>query len=109
MEGLPLSHGKNVLLVVVYRFSKYAHFLPLSHPCTAVSVARLFFDNIFKHHGLQETMSATETRYLLVRFAANFFVSVALIMLQFSLSPSVRWSNRGGYRHNYHVPELFLL
>lgn len=38
------------------RFSKYAYFLALSHPYTAVSVARLFFDNFFKLHGLPETM-----------------------------------------------------
>lgn len=56
IEGLPNSHGKNVLLVVVDRFSKYAHFLGLSHPYTAVSVAKLFFDNIFKLHGLPETI-----------------------------------------------------
>jgi len=56
IEGLPLSQGKSVLLVVVDRFLKYAHLLPLAHPYTAVSVARLFFDNIFKLHGLPETI-----------------------------------------------------
>lgn len=56
IDGLPPSQGKTVLLVVVDRFSKYAHLLPLSHPYTAVSVARLFFDNIFKLHGLPETI-----------------------------------------------------
>jgi hypothetical protein len=32
IEGLPNSEGKDVILVVVDRFTKYAHFLPLSHP-----------------------------------------------------------------------------
>jgi len=42
VEGLPSSGGKNCILVVVDRFSRYAHFLPLAHPYTALSVAKLF-------------------------------------------------------------------
>jgi len=45
IEGLPKSNGKEVILVVV------AHFIPLSHPYTAHSVATAFLDNIFKLHG----------------------------------------------------------
>ncbi|OMO79271.1 reverse transcriptase [Corchorus capsularis] len=56
VEGLPVSHGKSVMLVVVDRFSKYAHFLPLSHPYTAISVARLFFDHVVKLHGIPESI-----------------------------------------------------
>lgn len=41
---------------MVDRFYKFAHFLPLSHPYTAVSIARLFFNHIFKLHGLPETI-----------------------------------------------------
>jgi hypothetical protein len=44
IEGQPKVHGRSVILTVVDRFSKYAHFIPLSHPYTAASVARTFFD-----------------------------------------------------------------
>jgi len=56
VEGLPTSRGKNVILVVVDRFSKYFHLLSPAHPYSAVSIARLFFDNTFKLHGLPVSM-----------------------------------------------------
>jgi hypothetical protein len=56
IEGLPVSQGKDVILVVVDRLSKYAHFIPLNHPYTANSVAKLFLDHIFKLHGLPNSI-----------------------------------------------------
>lgn len=52
IEGLPPSQGHEVIMVVVDRLSKYAHFLPLAHPYTTSSVAQIFLNNIFKLHGL---------------------------------------------------------
>lgn len=52
IEGLPPSNGKHSILVVVDRLSKNAHFIPLSHPYTAIEVAQAYLDNIFKLHGL---------------------------------------------------------
>jgi hypothetical protein len=50
IEGLPKVAGKSVILTVVDRFSKYAHFIPLGHTYTAASVARAFFDSIVRLH-----------------------------------------------------------
>jgi transposase InsO family protein len=51
IEGLPKSNGKEVIFVVVDRLSKFAHFIPLSHPYTVQTVARAFIDNVMKLHG----------------------------------------------------------
>jgi hypothetical protein len=51
VEGFPKVGGKSVVLTVVDRFSKMAHFIPLGHPYTALFVAQAFFDYIVKLHG----------------------------------------------------------
>lgn len=39
-------------ILLVDRFSKYAHFTALGHPYSAASVARAFFDNIVCLYGI---------------------------------------------------------
>ena len=51
IEGLPLSAGKSTILVVVDRLTKYAHFMSLTHPYIALTVAQTFLDYVFKLHG----------------------------------------------------------
>lgn len=52
VEGLPKSEGRNVILVVVDRLTKFAHFISLSLPFTNQEVARTLLDSIVKIHGL---------------------------------------------------------
>jgi transposase InsO family protein len=52
VEGLPKVSGKSVILTVVDRLSKYAHFIPLAHPYTVETVARVFFAEIVRPHGI---------------------------------------------------------
>jgi hypothetical protein len=52
LVGLPKSRNKSVIMLVVDRLSKYAHFCALPHPFTPVLVAQVFLDHIFKLHGM---------------------------------------------------------
>jgi hypothetical protein len=56
VEGLPKVHGKTVILSVVDRFSKFAHFIPLAHPYTAETVAHAFFVDIVRLHGFPQSI-----------------------------------------------------
>jgi hypothetical protein len=56
VEGLPLSEGANTILVIVDRFTKYAHFVPMKHPFTAPQVARVFIDSVVKLHGMPKSI-----------------------------------------------------
>ena len=56
IEGLPKVGGKSVILTVVDRFSKYAHFIAFGHPYSAASVARAFFDGIVCLHGFPSSI-----------------------------------------------------
>jgi Integrase core domain/Integrase zinc binding domain len=52
ITGLPKLDGKEVIMVIVDRFTKFAHFIPLSHPYSAHDVASSFFEHIYTLHGL---------------------------------------------------------
>lgn len=56
VEGLPKSDGYNAILVVVDRFTKYAHFFPLKYLFTAMQVAKVILNNIIKLHGIPRTI-----------------------------------------------------
>jgi hypothetical protein len=50
--GLP-KYGKNsIIMVVVDRLSKYAHFCSLPHHFTPTLVEQFFLDHIFRLHGM---------------------------------------------------------
>jgi hypothetical protein len=83
VEGLSKVHGKSVILTVVDRFSKALHFIPLGHPYTATSVARVFFDTVVKLHGIPHSLVSDRDLVFTGHFWRELFTMVG-VQLQFS-------------------------
>ena len=67
--GLPKSKGFDALWVVVDRLSKQQHFVPCLTTIDAQGLATLFIDNIFRLHGLPDSIVSDRGP----QFAADFW------------------------------------
>jgi hypothetical protein len=107
IEGLPKVNGRSVILTVIDRFSKSAHFLPLGHLYTVTTVARVFFNNIIKLHGVPRLIISDRDPAFTGRFGQELF-KLAGVNLQFlsAFSPTVRRVVGGDEQDHHHVPLL---
>jgi hypothetical protein len=72
VKGLPRVNGKSVILTVVDRFSKHAHFIALSHPYTAASVAKAFFKAIVWLHGFPRSIGIRSSQAMCGRTSSSW-------------------------------------
>ncbi|GMI64925.1 hypothetical protein HRI_000161800 [Hibiscus trionum] len=80
VEGLPKSQGKEVIFVVVDRLTKYGHFIDMTHPYTALDVARVFMEQVFRLHGLPETIVCDRDRVFMSIFWRELFLKLGVVI-----------------------------
>lgn len=85
VEGLPKSGSANAILVVVDKYSKFAHFIPLRHPFTAATIAKLFMEFVYRYHGLPISIISNRDRTFLSTLWWELF-SLAGVYLRMSSS-----------------------
>ena len=73
IDGLPKSEGYTVILVVVDKLSKYAHFVPLRHPYTTKTVAAAFLREVVRLHGIPESIISDRDPVFLSHFWRELF------------------------------------
>lgn len=62
--------------MVVDRYSKYSHFIALKHPFTAVQVAQLFLDHVYKLHELPKSITSDRDKVFIRQFWQYLFKSL---------------------------------
>ena len=73
IEKLPSSQKKEVILMVVDRLSKGAHFIPLRSTYTVKMVAKVFLQNVARLYGMPKTITCDRDPAFLSRFWKEYF------------------------------------
>lgn len=68
MTRLPLVQGKYYIYVVVDRHMKFSHFFVIKSKYSVLHVAKLFFREVFRLHGLPKTIVSDKDH----RFMGSF-------------------------------------
>jgi hypothetical protein len=85
IKGFHKINGKSVILTVVDRFSKAAHFITLGHPYTVTTVARAFFIEIIRLHGILSSIISDHDPTFTSNFWQELF-KLSGVRLQMSLA-----------------------
>ena len=78
IEGLPKLGGKDVVLAVVDRLTKFAHCINLIHPFSTQEVARKFMDSVVKIHEVPKCIVSDRDKIFTSVLRQELFRSLGL-------------------------------
>jgi hypothetical protein len=74
IPDLPRSHsGYNGILVIIDKTTKRANFIPVKTTYTAERIAEIFYDEIYKHHGMPRTIISDRDKIFRSKFWTHLF------------------------------------
>jgi len=85
IEGLPSSHGKKVIYVVVDKLIKSSHFMTLSHSYSATEVAQCYLDNVFKLHDFLDFITSNRDVVFVSQFWKDLIMPFQGVQVQLSI------------------------
>ena len=80
IEGLPISDGKDKILLVVDRLTKYAHFIRVKRTDSAKETAKSFCKNIYKLHGFPKIIVSDRDAKFKVKFWREFYKKIGMTL-----------------------------
>lgn len=92
-------------MVVVDKFTKYGHFIPLKHPYTALQIAQVYMDQVYRHHGLPKALISNRDRVFTSAIWQELF---RLSDTQLMMSSSYHPQTDGQTERLNHCLEMFL-
>jgi hypothetical protein len=103
--GLPDSDGCTQIWVIVDRFSKMAHFIPLPTKVTAPELARIFLREIWKLHGLPASIVSDRDS----KFTGHFWTELLkLLEIKRKMSVAGRAQTDGQTERTNQILEAYL-
>ena len=96
IEGLLVFDGKDKILVVVDKLTKYAHFIGMKKSNLVKPIAEIFCKNVYKLYGFPKVIVSDRDAKFKGDFWKEFFQSYRnLPQHEFNLPSSNRWPNKG--------------
>jgi IS30 family transposase len=102
---LPKSGEYDAILVIVDYLTKMGHFLPTTTTATSTTVMQAYIDNVFKLHGMSESMTSDRGP----QFASSFATETKRLMgIESRLSTAYRPETDGQTECTNRKLEIYL-